>query len=122
MARTHRVESLRLPWPPTTNKIWPMDGGRPRLSHAAKSYRVAVFAAASRTNIFECDVRVSLVWYPPDRRRRDIDNPIKSVLDALQHAQVFTDDRQVRELHVSFTQDEPEPPGHVWCTIEELEP
>jgi crossover junction endodeoxyribonuclease RusA len=33
--------------------------------------------------------------FPPDRRRRDLDNIQKPVLDALQHARVYQDDSQV---------------------------
>lgn len=43
---------------------------------------------------------VTIDAYPPDNRRRDIDNLPKSVLDALQHAGVFDDDAQVDRLTV----------------------
>jgi crossover junction endodeoxyribonuclease RusA len=33
--------------------------------------------------------------FPPDRRRRDLDNLQKPLLDALQHAGVYEDDSQV---------------------------
>ncbi len=33
--------------------------------------------------------------FPPDRRRRDLDNLLKSVLDALEHAGVYADDSQI---------------------------
>jgi len=33
--------------------------------------------------------------FPPDRRRRDLDNIQKPVLDALEHAGVYEDDSQV---------------------------
>ncbi len=33
--------------------------------------------------------------FPPDRRRRDLDNIQKPVLDAMQHAGVYLDDSQV---------------------------
>lgn len=33
--------------------------------------------------------------FPPDRRRRDLDNLQKPVLDVLQHAGVYEDDSQI---------------------------
>lgn len=33
--------------------------------------------------------------FPPDRRRRDLDNIQKAVLDALQHANLYRDDNQI---------------------------
>jgi len=33
--------------------------------------------------------------FPPDRRRRDLDNLLKSVLDALEHAGLYADDSQI---------------------------
>jgi crossover junction endodeoxyribonuclease RusA len=40
-------------------------------------------------------VYVSVLAYPPDHRKRDIDNIIKPILDSLQHGGVFDDDNQV---------------------------
>jgi len=43
------------------------------------------------------------VWidvYPPDRRRRDLDNIIKSLLDALEHGDAYHDDSQIDSLFV----------------------
>jgi len=37
---------------------------------------------------------------PPDRRRRDLDNVPKGLLDALTHGQVILDDSQIDDLHI----------------------
>lgn len=44
-----------------------------------------------------CSVTLRIFW--PDRRRRDLDNGVKSVLDGL-NGVAFADDSQVAELHV----------------------
>ena len=50
---------------------------------------------------FEGPVRVTLVAYPPDKRKRDVcDNLLKCLLDSLTHAGVWEDDSQVDELAV----------------------
>lgn len=45
-------------------------------------------------------VSVDIVAYMPDRRRRDLDNILKSLLDSLTHAGVWDDDDQVHDLRI----------------------
>lgn len=44
------------------------------------------------------DVKVDL--HPPDKRRRDIDNSLKVLLDSLVHAKAIYDDSQINRLFV----------------------
>ena len=46
--------------------------------------------------------------HPPDNRRRDADNSLKSCLDALTCARVYEDDSLIQRLTV--TKKEPQPP------------
>jgi crossover junction endodeoxyribonuclease RusA len=41
---------------------------------------------------------MEVVIWPPDRRRRDVDNILKSLLDALGHGGAFYDDSQIADL------------------------
>jgi len=43
---------------------------------------------------------VEVLLYPPDRRRRDLDNTLKGLLDALEHAGVYLDDSLIERLSV----------------------
>jgi len=43
-------------------------------------------------------VRVEV--YPPDNRRRDIDNVQKALLDAMQHGGAYADDSQIVRLTI----------------------
>ena len=45
---------------------------------------------------------VEIVLYPPDERRRDIDNYNKALFDALTHAGIWEDDSQVRRMLVEW--------------------
>ena len=45
-------------------------------------------------------VAVTLVVTWPDRRKRDIDGPVKPVLDALVKAEILKDDSLIKELAV----------------------
>jgi len=38
--------------------------------------------------------------YPPDKRRRDIDNVLKALLDSLEHAGVYENDSQIFRLQI----------------------
>ena len=48
----------------------------------------------------ESKLKITMILQPKDKRKIDIDNRIKCVLDSLQEAGVFDDDFQVDELHV----------------------
>lgn len=44
---------------------------------------------------------IEIEAYPPDKRRRDLDNIFKSLLDSLQHAGVYEDDNQIDKILIS---------------------
>jgi crossover junction endodeoxyribonuclease RusA len=94
---------MALPYPPTVNHYWRRVGSRTLISAEGRRYRERVIDAANLRNITPCSgsLDVSVAVYPPDRRRRDLDNILKALLDALQHAGVYEDDSQIDELHVT---------------------
>ena len=67
----------------------------------------------------EGDLALTVHLYPPDRRRRDVDNTLKSFMDALVHAGAMRDDSQVKILHVEML--EPYPGGKLFFVLEEKE-
>ena len=100
---------LVLPYPPSMNGYWRSlrtgrMAGRVLISERGRAFRKDVEAAARLQEIarLEGPLKVTLWLHPPDRRRRDIDNPIKPLLDALTHAGAWSDDSQIRELHVTM--------------------
>lgn len=100
--------SLSLPYPPSQNHYWmslrrgPL-AGRVIISTAGKKYRDAIVRSTSIPPGWNPDARmgVAIVAHPPDRRRRDIDNLLKPLLDALMHSVIFTDDCQIDDLRIS---------------------
>jgi crossover junction endodeoxyribonuclease RusA len=44
---------------------------------------------------------VVIVLYPADRRRFDVDNRIKAVLDSLQRCGQYDDDEQIDDVHIT---------------------
>ena len=103
--------TLVLPWPPSVNHYYRHVGPRVLISKDGRRYREAVAAVARRagTPMFEVPVEVALDLHPPDNRRRDADNSLKSCLDALTCAKVYEDDSLIQKLTV--TKNAPLPPN-----------
>ena len=94
--------TLTLPYPPSVNSLWRVVRGRAILSKRARLYRANVEATVFQAGSPKITGRLGIIIhvFPPDARKRDLDNIPKIVLDSLQHANVFEDDSQIDELHV----------------------
>lgn len=93
--------AMPLPWPPSVNHYWRRDPrtGRVLVSAKGREYRGQV--QSRRVASFGSDrLAVVIVAHPPDRRKRDLDNLPKAVLDALTHAGVWDDDSQIDDLRI----------------------
>ena len=78
------------------------------LSKQGREYRKAVnakvlaFKAANGPHLLgDKRISVHIHLHPPTRAKSDIDNRLKSLLDAMQHAGVYDDDAQIDQLCVS---------------------
>ena len=60
-------------------------------------------------------VALKIKLEPPDKRKRDIDNCCKALLDALTYSGVWIDDSQVDDLHIYRA--DPIPNGRVTIEI-----
>lgn len=113
---------LFLPFPPSVNTYWrhvlmAPKGARPTSAHIrvitsekGREYRNAVLeAVAAQTggkhHKLTGSVAVHLFACAPDKRKRDLDNYFKAVLDACTHAYVWNDDSQIKRL------------GMEWCGL-----
>lgn len=103
---------LKLPFPPSVNTYWraPNKGplkGRHLISAAGRKYQsdacAAIIEQLRRLPKPSSEpASVEVILYPPDVRRRDIDNYNKALFDALTHAGVWEDDSQVKRLLVEW--------------------
>lgn len=99
---------LVLPWPISVNAYYQNVPGTMarRVSADGRDFRDRVRSAirlrfgALTQPAFEGPVRVDVELRAPDCRKRDIDNHIKSLFDALTHARAWRDDHQVDEMTV----------------------
>ncbi len=121
---------LVLPFPPSVNTYWraPNKGplaGRHLISAKGRAYQSDACAAIIEQlrrlpKPSSAPAAVEIVLFPPDARRRDIDNYNKALFDALTHAGIWEDDRQIKRMLVEWgpvTQK-----GKVEITISKYEP
>lgn len=103
--------TLFLPYPPSINTYWGFHGHRRFLTKKANVFKELVNKEVSAQPIrFGSEyLSLTLGLYPPDKRKRDIDNPVKPLLDALVAAGLFDDDSQIKEIHI--TMNEPKKGG-----------
>jgi crossover junction endodeoxyribonuclease RusA len=115
---------IELPYPPTVNHYWKRRHGQHSLyiAEAGKRYREDVLGlvlVANPARPVPGRLSVVLELHPPDRRRRDLDNTFKGLLDALTHARVYEDDSQIDHLEIDRL--EVRKGGLVIVTITELQ-
>ena len=110
---------LKLPWPPTANTYYRNTYGRTLISKQGRQYRKTVggecLAQGGAGKHLSGYLSVSITACPPDRRKRDLDNLLKPLLDSLTHAGVWGDDYQVNRL--SIERGDATPGGHVHVEI-----
>jgi crossover junction endodeoxyribonuclease RusA len=115
---------LTLPYPPSANRYWRSFRGRIVKSKEARDYQQAVICLATVgapsgfPTLLTGAVGLQLNFYRP-QRRGDLDNRIKVLVDALQGI-VYSDDKQVSELHAYLHDDKlfPRVEVNVWSTGE----
>lgn len=90
--------NVYLPFPPTLNHYWIRQRKGYRISERGQSFRIAARLAYRGKRRFLGPVCVVLGFTQPDKRKRDLDNLGKAVLDALTHAGAWDDDSQVHSL------------------------
>ena len=104
------TQEFELPWPPSVNHYYRYVGPRVLISRDGRRYReniVAKFATEKVTKL-SCPVDLYIELYPPDNRRRDVDNSLKCLLDTFTHGSLYDDDSLIRKLTV--IKQEPMPP------------
>ena len=107
--RRHLIDDalvqITLPIPPSVNGMYAAAGrGQRRLTPKARDWKAAaaitVRAAHTHPRPFTGAVAVEITITRADKRRSDIDNPCKCLLDALEDGGLLKDDAQIVELHV----------------------
>jgi crossover junction endodeoxyribonuclease RusA len=113
---------MHLPYPPSINHYWRHVGPRTLISREGRAFRTNVCAllggGGPRRPPAGGRIALCMDAFPPDRRRRDLDNIQKPVLDALQHAGIYQDDSQIDLLVTKRCM--PAPGGRLLVRIDDL--
>lgn len=94
---------IQLPWPPTVNHYYTVARGRKILSAKGRKYKSDcqwLLASQKPDKARGSSVSVTIHAHPPDKRKRDLDNLLKPVLDILTESQLIEDDSQIDELSI----------------------
>jgi crossover junction endodeoxyribonuclease RusA len=118
---------IKLPFPPSTNQYYRSirmgRGVRTLVSKRGREYRDAVVGECCVSHLTNTllggRLSVTVTLYPPDRRKRDLDNFNKGLLDALTHAGIWGDDSQIDDLRI--VRGPVVKGGHVLVEVRELE-
>lgn len=115
--------NVRLQWPPTVNTYYGnAKNGRKYLTKRGKQYKEDAGHDLLRQDAPKgLDGRLSVLIdaYPPDKRKRDIDNILKPLLDCLTDYGLWVDDEQIDDLRVR--RKEIDKPGYVRVLISEAD-
>lgn len=111
---------LELPFPPSVNTYWRQWKGRTLVSERGREYRrtAVLECAAQKARRVPGAVRMRVALYPPDRRRRDPDNAMKGLLDAIVAAKVIDDDCMAVLRRLEVLSMDPDPDGRGWVLVE----
>jgi len=112
---------LILPYPPTINHYYGQArSGRRFIKERGKEYREITRSKFIDKypdhKIWEGKVSIRIYVYPPDKRKRDLDNLNKCLWDSLEYADVFKDDSQI--YHLEMTKFEMQKGGWIRTILE----
>jgi len=110
--------SFYLPVPPSVNHYWRSTKfGKHYVSEEGKKYRIMVHALSAKQGAWKHKGTpfnsITVILYPPDKRRRDLDNILKALLDSLQAVSLLEDDFQLNEIIVRRGAETPKGCIHV---------
>lgn len=112
--------TVQLPYPPSANRLWRNVNGRTLKSLAYRQWLdlAVTMARLARLKPVRGPYKLSMVATRPDNRRRDLDNLIKPVSDALVAAGMVEGDHLAQSLEVSWSSREPVKGGDLVVWVE----
>ena len=101
------IYTYHLPYPPSTNRLWRITGKRMYRSKKYLEWMGECALALELENRPNIDYRfnIEIVVGRPDRRRRDLDNLSKPILDCLQHCRIVKDDCLNQRMTLMWTNE-----------------
>ena len=99
------VMQMELPWPPSINHYWrrnPMGGHY--ISKEGKIYLeyVAALLRMRRVRPIDGPISFKVKLHPPNKQRRDLDNCLKVLIDAISKGGALGDDFQIKHIDAAM--------------------
>jgi crossover junction endodeoxyribonuclease RusA len=94
---------ITLPLPPSVNSYWRKSPRGMYITQAGKDFRQQVAEIVAERECIKFGASrlfMAVRLCMRDRRASDLDNRLKALCDALEHAGVFDNDEQIDELHI----------------------
>lgn len=113
------MSTFTLPYPPSANRLWRYVDARAIKSAPYRAWlkEAALTIMAQRPKAIQGRFRLTAVVDAPDRRRRDVDNLAKPVIDSVAEARLIENDSLAKSIHFEWS-DEIVPGGRVTVTLE----
>lgn len=90
---------IELPWPPSVGVYMRVFKNRLVKTSRARDYCHQVhILARGREKFGDKRLAVSILAFPPDRRKRDLDNLLKVTLDSMEKCGLYDDDNQIDRI------------------------
>ena len=122
IAKTKKgIVELTLPWPPSVNlayRTWNNKLVKTKVASAYFNQESLLIRSKGIQSFGESRIKVEVKCYPPDKKRRDLDNLGKVLIDTLENSGLFKNDSQIDDLH--FIRECVKSPGFVVVRIEEV--
>jgi len=101
--------TLELPYPPSINNYYGHTRtGQVYIKKHGKDYRNDIFdllrEGGQTPETMQGRLYVEIDLFPPDNRKRDIDNPMKCLLDSLEKGGAYVNDAQIFKLVIEKKQ------------------
>lgn len=100
----NKTVRLELPYPPTVNTYWRANGNRRYISKAGVEFtqEVSLVVKMQKPKPFgDKQVAISVMIHPRSKRKFDLDNTLKAILDALMKAGMYDDDSQIEYIEIA---------------------
>jgi crossover junction endodeoxyribonuclease RusA len=111
--------TCKLPWPPTVNNYYTVARGRKIISKKGRQFKSdCSFYITRLADPMKANLQVEISVCMPDKRRRDLDNLLKPILDALGQYGVYEDDSQIVDLRIKKIEGKK---GEVLILIKEIQ-
>lgn len=94
---------LNLPFPPSVNTYYRRGAHTTYMSKQGREYKAKVsdyIAESGTPKLGDARVHLEIVLWPKDKRKYDIDNRLKALLDCIESSGVINSDEQVDSINV----------------------